>query len=534
MPKLSTQKKELEKSCKKTSRFFIFASYHPEISHIPEILLRDLDTAYHLAYYSPVLEEEPFSFYEEQIKGCKEIWKNWTKPPDEVTSIQERQAKNIFFLKEEYGFCESQFHSKWLNLPTCSALFLFLTPEIMTSLPHLMHLMDSQQDEQYPLPVIPFVVEPVDLSSEGDDYKDLLSELEGDLSVHPEEKEYLCDLLRNIQHKLHKNSNYAGFGEDSVTTLTKIQEYLDGETSVFSKELCYRVFRELINFMECNFVNLQFYSEETMSTLYEELLHRIHSSVPQERIPLDGSVQWVENVDVSQFHFLTPEECEMEGDTLLKINCAQPKIALAFPIRAIRTHALAYSNTLEEIILPQGLEEIEENAFFYNTSLCRTYLPHTLTSIGKMAFAYCENLKEMIFPQYMTELSSGILLECFSLKKVVLPETVQTIGVSAFFNCVSLEEINLPEGLEELPDVVFPQSLSLTEITLPSTLKVIGNEVFYHSGLTKIHLPDSLTTVGKDAFSRCYQLEEVTGNTSPENMGDNVFEACVKLKNNPQ
>lgn len=530
MPKLTTQKKELGKPCKKTSRFFVFASYHSETSRIPEILLRELDAAYHLAYYSPILEEVPFSLYENHIKQCKLIWKYWSVPPEEVFNLVERLAKENFYLQEEYGFSESQFLSKWLNLPTCSALFLFLTPDIMTSLPHLLQLMDSQQDEQYPLPVIPFMVEPVDLSSEGDDYKDLLSELEGDLSVDPEETEYLSNLLRKIHQKLHRNSNYAGFGEDSVTTLTKIQEYLDAEDPVFSKELCYRVFRELINFMECNFVNLQFYTEETMSTLYEELVHRIHSSVAQERIPFDGSVHWVENVDFSQFHFLTPDECVMEGDTLLKIKSTEPRIALDFPIRVIGSHALAYSTTLEEIILPQGLEIIEANAFYYSTALCHAYLPHSLTSIGTSAFAYCEKLEEMLFPQYIKELSSSILLECFSLKKAVLPETVQTIGVNSFFNCVSLEEINLPEGLEELPDVVFPQTLSLKEIILPSTLKVIGDEVFYHSGLSKIHLPDSLTTVGKKAFGRCYDLEEVTGNTSPENMGENVFEGCGKLK----
>lgn len=532
MPKLTTKKQDLNKPVKflKTRHSFVFSCYHPNKHNIPETLLKELETGFHLAYYSPSLEEEPFSACQDTIAENKGTWENWNNPPKEVEENQ-KTAKDYFYLKEEYGNCESQFRSKWLNLPSCSAFFLFLTPEIMTSVAHLMLLMDSQQEEQQPMPVIPFVLEPVDLSSQGEDYKDTLSELEGNLTVLPEEQGYFSDLLRKIHQKLYKNSNYAGFGEDSVTTLTKIQEYLEAENPVFTKELCYRVFRELINFMECNFVNLQFYTEETMSTLYEELVSRIHSSVPLGQIPFHGRVDWVEDVDLSQFHLVTPEECEMEGDVLRKVNSTQPKIALAFPIRAIGEKAFSYSSLFEEIILPQGLEEIQESAFLYNTTLRRIYLPQSVVEIDKFAFGFCEKLEEIMIPPNIFELKANLFLGCSSLKRIHLPKMLHTFGHAVFGSCVSLEEIHLPEGVEELSQKLFNATRSLKEITLPRTLKIIGAEAFYHSGITKIHLPDSLTTIGKEAFSRCYQLEEVTGNINPENRGKNVFEDCVKLNN---
>ena len=53
---------------------------------------------------------------------------------------------------------------------------------------------------------------------------------------------------------------------------------------------------------------------------------------------------------------------------------------------------------LKEILLPEGLEEIPDRAFFRCHSLEKLSLPSTLKRIGKEAFAFCKNLEMPALP----------------------------------------------------------------------------------------------------------------------------------------
>jgi len=48
---------------------------------------------------------------------------------------------------------------------------------------------------------------------------------------------------------------------------------------------------------------------------------------------------------------------------------------------------------LREILIPEGVEEIPERAFFRCHSLEKIHLPSTLKQIGREAFAFCKNLR---------------------------------------------------------------------------------------------------------------------------------------------
>lgn len=82
---------------------------------------------------------------------------------------------------------------------------------------------------------------------------------------------------------------------------------------------------------------------------------------------------------------------------------------------------------LNEVVMPEAVVTIKEDAFYCCTALTTISFPNTLKQIEKMAFH-----------------SSGV-------KKVNLPESMVSIGDSAF-QASALEEIYIPASITELFD----------------------------------------------------------------------------------
>ena len=76
---------------------------------------------------------------------------------------------------------------------------------------------------------------------------------------------------------------------------------------------------------------------------------------------------------------------------------------------------LAYSggnfNNLEEIVLPQGLQIIENSAFSLMFSLKKINIPDTVTTIGAYAFSVCNSLTEIYIPNSVTTVGERIFDE---------------------------------------------------------------------------------------------------------------------------
>jgi len=59
---------------------------------------------------------------------------------------------------------------------------------------------------------------------------------------------------------------------------------------------------------------------------------------------------------------------------------------------------------LKEIIIPEGILEIEEEAFANCSHLTKVTLPSTLRKIGRNAFAGCKALEQVVVPDAITEI----------------------------------------------------------------------------------------------------------------------------------
>ncbi|MBP0972879.1 MAG: leucine-rich repeat protein [Oscillospiraceae bacterium] len=71
--------------------------------------------------------------------------------------------------------------------------------------------------------------------------------------------------------------------------------------------------------------------------------------------------------------------------------------------------------SLTKVILPEGLEEIPDNAFYYATALKKVTIPETVKKIGYGAFSG-SGLEEITLPKSVASVNGAILAGCTSLK----------------------------------------------------------------------------------------------------------------------
>ncbi len=142
-----------------------------------------------------------------------------------------------------------------------------------------------------------------------------------------------------------------------------------------------------------------------------------------------------------------------------------------------------------EVIIPQGVSVISENAFRGNGSITGIVVPEGVTILGSMIFSWCS-----------------------ALTHVTLPKSLTAIGNLAFFGCGALKEISFPDSLQYIWDGAFMNCKDLTCISIPSSVVCMGDEAFYGcESLTELFIPDSAILIGSTTFSGCRGLADENG-----------------------
>lgn len=95
---------------------------------------------------------------------------------------------------------------------------------------------------------------------------------------------------------------------------------------------------------------------------------------------------------------------------------------------------------LKTIVLPEGLEAIDENAFS-GSGLTELIIPNSVTEVGERAFEKCTELATVIIGTGLSKISSYCFAECYNLKSLTLPDNVNEINSYAFYRCNLLEDL---------------------------------------------------------------------------------------------
>lgn len=197
----------------------------------------------------------------------------------------------------------------------------------------------------------------------------------------------------------------------------------------------------------------------------------------------------------------------------------------------------------EKIEIPETVEfdgqtytvvSIGDNAFCNNSTrycIAEVVFPDTIESIGENAFANCNNITKLELPTNIKEIGNTAFLNYSASGELVIPESVTRIGIEAFrgtkITSLVIKNPNIIYGRD-----VFANNTQLASVKLPEGMISLGETYFFNgcTNLTEINLPESLTSIPASAFSGCAGLSEIQIPASVNKIGSSAFYGCTGLK----
>ena len=164
--------------------------------------------------------------------------------------------------------------------------------------------------------------------------------------------------------------------------------------------------------------------------------------------------------------------------------------------------------TCEEYTIPEGVEIMDGTFWMTDVKLRKIHLPSTLRVMEVNTFIRCP-LEELELPEGIEEVPEFMCEGCRELRKVMLPSTTKRIMHGAFNCCSKLSEINLPDSIELIESGVFRLCDSLKRLDLPSNIDEISEEMFYGSGIESIEIHKNITGIRQWAFWGCKHLKRL-------------------------
>lgn len=220
-------------------------------------------------------------------------------------------------------------------------------------------------------------------------------------------------------------------------------------------------------------------------------------------------------------------------------NCSRLKhIVIPNSVKKIGVAAFKSSNSLNGIQLPSGLQELGTDVFHSCRSLQRIVIPEGITTIDSRSFGHCDALEDVVLPEGLVSIGSAAFASCQNLKTIVIPNSVGTIGERAFGSCVSLVDVTLSTGMSSLGSNVFENCTGLQSIVIPEGMTTIESRAFNGCpNLKEFILPSTLLQLKDRAFYsaalmepivvKCYAIDPPVVGTSVWKSGD--FSTSSKL-----
>lgn len=151
-----------------------------------------------------------------------------------------------------------------------------------------------------------------------------------------------------------------------------------------------------------------------------------------------------------------------------------------------------------------GLKKLPDYAFVNCTSLEELILPENLEQIGQGAFANCISLKTVKMPKNRTlKFIEDSAFANTGLVSVVIPDGVEVIGECAFADCEYLESVVIPPSVKKIERGAFSRCRKLKSVSGIETVSEFGTDVFYGCGLGEERMDSDV--FGKFITSRGFE-----------------------------
>lgn len=213
-----------------------------------------------------------------------------------------------------------------------------------------------------------------------------------------------------------------------------------------------------------------------------------------------------------------------------------------------------YDGTDSVVTIPEGVEKIGERAFCGNKKVVELIMPDSVVSIEEDAFEKCIKLKTVKFSGKLERIERSAFRKCKALTEAVLPETLSYIGDSAFAGCAKLKVISCgseniqmdsnpfdveckllydKNGMLIFAGTLFDYIGEAKDVEVPYGVKRIMNYAFEESWretskVKSVILPETVVEVGYRAFANCQKLKNLSA-PAGVTYGTAAFKGCKGL-----
>ena len=239
----------------------------------------------------------------------------------------------------------------------------------------------------------------------------------------------------------------------------------------------------------------------------------------------------------------------------------------------------AVDNCFTEVIIPDNVTVICNDAFAYCDQLRKITLGKSVNTIGYSAFHACYSMKDiyitdiaqwcnisyggnswavipyenlylnnvlvtdLVIPESVTKINNCAFYGCDSLASITISNNVTAIGEYAFSYCSNLKNVTIGQGVTTIGDWAFWSCPSLTNISVDinnTSYKSIDGNLYTKDGTTLIQyaigktdisfaVPTSVTTIGISAFRACQSLTVISISDNVTCIESQAFEGCSNL-----
>ena len=227
---------------------------------------------------------------------------------------------------------------------------------------------------------------------------------------------------------------------------------------------------------------------------------------------LDGRVEIPTKLNlttISQFAFSLSKSVDKAPEDITEED---PYYTTSGPVGEERIE-----NQIKEVIIPEGVELIDQYAFANMTALKKVYLPKSLRQINAYAFQGCKNLTHVVGLENVKIISHNAFNGCANLTSTSAFDTSTSIsefkltdaiaiGAGAFKGTAIREAAILK--VESAGAGAFENCKNLTKVTFGSKIKIDASIFAGCNRLTAIEINSPVISEG--AFDGCSNLKNIT------------------------
>ncbi|WP_448915237.1 leucine-rich repeat protein, partial [Eubacterium ramulus] len=161
----------------------------------------------------------------------------------------------------------------------------------------------------------------------------------------------------------------------------------------------------------------------------------------------------------------------------------------------------------------------------------------TVSSIGSYAFSGNQRLREVVFPEHLETIKENAFRNASSIRKITFEgKSLKEIGNWSFDSCFSLRTVSLPDSVKKVGDRAFYDCIALVTVNISknSELSIIGKEAFSHTAISYFYIPRNIMAGGFDGsvLAYCNKIRGVE--VHPENNAFKVVNHTVVSKDGTQ